>query len=390
MELRVFCEECGASVSAAARFCGQCGALQLADPLTDVSQESASRLGVHSSALARASIERHHDPPEVDARPSLAARQQPHVAPTQPTGHALTPRPSGGLAQRTREAVGGRTTAPDVDARPALAARTQVDAVLPTRPPQRGPSIPNYSVWAIREVGDGPGEPDDGLIFPVPLNSPDTIDTEIRDGKLPKRVNCTAIEVRIHGAKKPSLELRDIRAQLMVTDARLTIACSKFDKGGGWWGLGAGAVVAIPLNVGSKALAARRRRGKMLVGQIRYPWIDSVYAQNRDGWLGTEKLRVFANAGSNQLISLELTFPKQADATAVATQIIRRAASFRLAHDGHPLEAADRARLRELSQLKGLAYKKGAGKMAGQQFPSSWPASEQSARFGLERTGIAR
>jgi hypothetical protein len=246
---------------------------------------------------------------------------------------------------------------------------------------------PHYTLLTIREVFAGRAKAEDGLLFPVPLDQTDMIAVESRDGRKIKSADCVAIALRVNGARRPIAVLRDIRAQLMLTDARLTIACSKFDKGGGWWGMGGGALLAIPLNVGSHALAAHRRRGKMLVGQVRYPWLHSVYAQNRVGWGGAEVLRVFANAGGNGLFQLDLTFPKDVDATAIATELIRRAAAFRLEHDEDVGSPEDHRRLQELSTAARLVDVKGSGQMTGHTLPKAWPASVHSARFGLTPAG---
>jgi hypothetical protein len=241
----------------------------------------------------------------------------------------------------------------------------------------------SYTVCTIREVGDGPDELADGLIYPVPLEQADSVAVEPRDGDDVKSLICTAVEIRIAGAKKPMLSVQKIRARVLLTDARLTFACSKFDKGGGWWGIGAGALVAIPANVGSKALAARRRRGKMLVGQIRYPWIKSVYAQNKGGWNAVKMLRVLVNAGGNQEFRVNLTLPSDVDATAAGTELIRRAAAFRLAHDEGEFGEEERARLTELASVDPLVWVKGTGQMAGEVFPTSWGPGEKTASFGL-------
>ena len=46
----------------------------------------------------------------------------------------------------------------------------------------------------------------------------------------------------------------------------------------------------ITANAISKARAAIRSRGKMLVGQVRYPWIQTVGSSPKDGWASEEKL----------------------------------------------------------------------------------------------------
>jgi hypothetical protein len=240
---------------------------------------------------------------------------------------------------------------------------------------------PNYAVCAVRDVLDGPFGPEDGFFLPVPALEKDTVILESRDGTNVRRILCKGISVRAGEQHKRLLRATDIRAQVLVTDARITVACSKFDKGGGWWGIGAGALVAIPLNAGSKALAARRRRGRMFVGQIRYPWISAVYAQNKGGLRGVEMLRVTVKSGGRSLW-LDLTLPSDVDATAVAAELIRRTAQFRLAHE-RPMEDKERAALTELSNIPPLVWRRDEKKMVGHSFPTFWPVGDKSARFGL-------
>jgi hypothetical protein len=257
----------------------------------------------------------------------------------------------------------------------------------PAAPPARAAA--SYRICAIREVAEAGRKASEGFLYPVALDRPDEIALEARDGDDIKRVNCTSIKVMQVGSKGQMLRVREIRGQVLVTDARITVACSKYDKGGGWWGTGAGAIVALPLNVGSHALAAHRRRGKMLVGQVRYPWIESVWAQNKAGFRGAEALRVIANAGGKRRLRLDLQFPKNVDATAVARELIQRAAAFRLEHDDQAHGDEEREKLIALTHIDPLLYDRSTGKMAGHQFPSSWPASDRSASFGLrdEETG---
>lgn len=237
-------------------------------------------------------------------------------------------------------------------------------------------------VFGIREIeGEEPGE-EHGLLLPLPLPATNEVRREARDGDRVRRLACKALEIRDAGAKKADTDLRDVKAQVLVTDSRVTFACSKYDTGSTWWGLGAGALLAIPATIGSKALAARRRRGKMLVGQIRYPWIRAVYAQNRSSWPTSKVLRLLVNAGEGSTTSVDLSLAKEIDATEVATDLIRRAAAFRLAYDEDPLKTDERNRLIELSEIPPLVWEKGSGEMAGERFPTSWPATERSARFG--------
>jgi hypothetical protein len=248
----------------------------------------------------------------------------------------------------------------------------------PPMPATADPSPPEYSICGVREVLEGRFEAEDSFFLPVPGLDSDAVLLEPRDGTNVRRLHCQQIGVIAGDTSKRLLRVSDVRAQIQLTDARLTVACTKYDKGGGWVGNPIG---MIALNAGSKLLAANRRRGKMLVGQIRYPWIQGVYAQNKSGWAGAEMMRV-AVKSRGQLLRLDLTFPKDVDATAVATELIRRTAQFRLTHDP-TVDDAEVKRLQELAQVPPLVWRKADNKLAGHQFPTHWPVAYKSARFGL-------
>jgi hypothetical protein len=267
-------------------------------------------------------------------------------------------------------------------AAPPTATQLAVPVVLPEPSLPDAITHPVYTVCAIREVVEDELSMDEGLIFPIPAMDADTVMLEQRDGGDVQRVLCNEIEVTGGESNERLLRTADIRGQVLITDARLTVACSKFDKGGGWVG---GPVAMIALNAGSKLLAAHRRRGKMLVGHVRYPWIRAVYAQNKGGWTGAETMRIIVKSGDEPM-RLELTFPKDVDATAVATEVIRRAARFRLAHEPD-LDANERTQLSELCNIPPLVWRRGDKNMVGHRFPTYWPAGPRSASFGLPRGG---
>lgn len=247
--------------------------------------------------------------------------------------------------------------------------------------------VQQWGVVAVRHITDGTWGDREGMLFPVPLEL-DTVRTEERDGFV-RSLYCQAISVKEQGAARPVMRARDIRGHVLLTESRIAVACSRYEKGGGWWGFGDGALLALPLNAGSHALAAMRRRGKMLVGQVRYPWIESVYGQNKVGRKGAEAIRIVVNLGGKRRVHLDLTLPNDIDAMAVATELIRLAAKFRLAHDPSPLGEQERERLLALADLEPLVYARGTGKMTGRTFPSSWPLSGRSASFGLEQEAVA-
>lgn len=237
----------------------------------------------------------------------------------------------------------------------------------------------------VRSVADSElAVEEHGLMLPLPGSAPDSIVLEERDGGSILRFHAKAIEAKTDGERKPFIKASDLRLRVFVTDARIAFACTKFDKGGGWFG----GPTALAMNAGSKLLAAHRRKGKMFVGHMRYPWISDVYARNKDGWLSEEMLRIIVRLpGDESWTKIDLELPKESSATALASEIVRRAAAFRLGHEPD-LDDDERAQFGELAGLADLVWTKGED-MVGVTFRTSWPVGEQSARFGPEG-GMAR
>lgn len=230
----------------------------------------------------------------------------------------------------------------------------------------------------VRSVADTDLEiAEHGLMLPLPGASPDSIVFEARDGESIEVFEAKSIEAKTHGEKKPFLKVSDVRLRLFITDARVAFACSKYDKGGGW----IGGATALAMNAGSKILAARRRKGNMLVGHLRYPWISDVFARNKDGWLNEETLRLIVKLpGDESWTRVDFELPKESSATARASEIVRRAAAFRLGCEPD-LSEDERAEFGRFAELNDLVWTKGEN-MVGVTFSSSWPVSKRSALFG--------
>jgi hypothetical protein len=158
------------------------------------------------------------------------------------------------------------------------------------------------------------------------------------DGQQVTKIVATA--VRVHQVSSNGLKvlirLQDVKIDIYITDSRLALACEKYDKGGGWVGFGAGGLlVAVTANAVSKARAASRTRGKVLVGHIRYPWLKSVGASSKSGFATSEAIRLEYSErqdGATVRKIVELILPKNIDATLVAQDVTRRAAAYRLAY----------------------------------------------------------
>ncbi len=209
-----------------------------------------------------------------------------------------------------------------------------------------------YQFLAVRTA-----EEDDGSLYPVLGDADDRrnlIAVESLDGAAIDQAPVKAIYVRetIDGKLVTTSKLLEVEPTLYVTDARVAVACAKFDKGGGWLGFGAaGLVTAGVMNVASKARAAHRRKGKMLVGHARYPWISDVGFSPKAGMLSTEDLRVVVGVSENgrrKKVYLDFSLGRGADAARLAHSIARRCAGYRLAHD-HTLTPEKREAYEALS-----------------------------------------
>ncbi len=126
-----------------------------------------------------------------------------------------------------------------------------------------------YSMLAIRSA-----EEEDGRLYPTVGDQQSPVTLEEWDGEI-QRLAGSALRVSeiVAGRLKTVVRVKDVKLDLLITDSRFAIACSKYEKGGGWWGVGGGGVLfAVAANGVSKVRAAHRRRGKMLLGHVRYPW----------------------------------------------------------------------------------------------------------------------
>jgi len=190
----------------------------------------------------------------------------------------------------------------------------------------------SFNVLTIRT-----GEFNEGSMYPVLGDDHCPIELETLDGGGIDRL--VASELRVGefagGGVRNVVRATKIRADVLVTDARIAVACDKYDKGGGWWGIGTGAVVAVGINVVSRAMAAHRRKGKLLVGHVRYPWLIAVGGSPKQGMLDSEQLRLTlmdATGGTKRRLAFDLTLPSSFDSLALAQAIVQRAARYRLAH----------------------------------------------------------
>jgi hypothetical protein len=187
-------------------------------------------------------------------------------------------------------------------------------------------------VLAIRT---GEEEPTD--LYPDPGDEQDSVAFEPGDGSNIHLYWANAVTVTaVPSGSSPqrTAKFSDLSIGLYITDTRMAIACTKFDKGGGWKGWTPGSVImAAGANAVSRALASRRRQNKTLVGQVRYEWLGMVEATDRSGFLSVNSLQVLLGdpSGANGVVILGLTLDKRTPATPLAEEIARRAAGYKAA-----------------------------------------------------------
>ena len=209
----------------------------------------------------------------------------------------------------------------------------------------------------------------DGRLNPVPAQGPGgwLIERESGDGDRPVLLPVTGVALQevLPGGCKTLLRASKISGTLYITDCRVAFACENYDTGSRHWGIGAGAIVALAADGISKAAAAHRRKGKILVGHTRYPWLRFVAAKPKRGYGSINELRLGCNTktgSQTRTYRLDVTLASVNPLDA-AQDIIRRAAQYRLAYfPGKPEhhatfnQLADAPRLLVTEQTKMPSY----------------------------------
>ena len=248
----------------------------------------------------------------------------------------------------------------------------------------------DYRFVLVREVGLS-GSPDAGLTHPIPAESKNEIVLEPRDGPRVARHPVKAITLLRKEGRAPAevvVKPAVLPLQLILTDARVAVACSKYDQGSTW--LGTPGLANLALNLGSKALAAKRRRGSMLVGHARYSWLAAVRLKRRKGsLLDYDELRLVLTVAEPALLEIvDLVFPKSVDSGHLTADIVRRTATYQLAHNDaatsdarvYPEKPGEREALRELQALEFSDVE--PGKSVTYSFPNPLWICKETARLG--------
>ena len=125
-------------------------------------------------------------------------------------------------------------------------------------------------------------------LFPGPGPTPNTVLLEVEDGPNPQAYVSTDLAVlAVQGPgrlAKQIVGIRKVSSSTFITDSRVAVACSKYDRGGRAhpFTLG-GLLFTVPYNAISRTQAKRRRSGNMMVGQVRYPWLATVGSSRKTG-----------------------------------------------------------------------------------------------------------
>ncbi len=227
-----------------------------------------------------------------------------------------------------------------------------------------------YNVLAVCENGE-----ENFPLFPS-LNDDLAVMSEPLDGGFGETIQVSRVVVRrkVGNSYKTVTETKDLSFQVWVTASRVIFYCKKFEKGGGWtgWGVG-GLAVAIVANSVSHAIAASRRKGKALVGNIRYPWVESVMFSPRAGYGTENNVRIaFVDGTDDTRPECDITFyiERHRDANQLARHIVDRVIAYRYA-SGEELDADELARFEEL-RTSGLAAAPAKGYLSSYKIPTSW------------------
>jgi hypothetical protein len=170
-----------------------------------------------------------------------------------------------------------------------------------------------YSIMTIRSADE-----EDARLFPRPTPDNASVLLDSCDGE-PLRVPACALRVRELSPRgfTARLSVTGVEVDVLVTDARVTVACARLANGH----------------------TAQPARDGMLVGHVRYAWLSAVGFKPKNGWRSSAEVRlavvVRSAACEYRNLCLDLALPKSIDSSAVARAIAERAARYRLAfHDG--------------------------------------------------------
>ena len=125
--------------------------------------------------------------------------------------------------------------------------------------------------------------------------------------------------------------LEKVKLEVYITDSRVIFRCLKYNKRGI-------DIATTPLellyNFGSRAIAAQMRKGKVLLGQVRYEWIQQIHYRKKYNWLSKDTLMLVYTDTDKNMWSFEIGFTNGTDLPHLANNILKRASRYRMAMQG--------------------------------------------------------
>ena len=175
-----------------------------------------------------------------------------------------------------------------------------------------------FSAIVVAPIG-GQADP---FAYPITDEECNVIEEKLDHG-LSNVVTATSIFFSYRGASssKQVIQGLNLKVDFYVTDSRVVLLCEKYDKGSSW----SGGLAALALDAASSIAAAARRKGKVMLGHIRYEWISEI-TYNHKGHIG-----ISYKDGDKNCWTLGLLFKKATDTEFVANEILRRTCAYRLA-----------------------------------------------------------
>ncbi len=238
----------------------------------------------------------------------------------------------------------------------------------------------SFSIITVRTYDD-----EDDALFPRLDSMTGGPAFDADDGSL-RELNARELEIyEFNGGVDRVLSLDSLTFEVAITDSRVVVWCKKFDKGGGWRGFGVTSlVIAGAANAVSHARAASRRKGKCLVGQVRYPWLAKVGYRSKQGMFSSvEEIRLLVEDGTSgsdrRRMALDLRLNSTESARSVAETIVRRAVDYRLAR-APDLEPEERQSLEEL-QRDGVPRARGSDDFTMVHLAGGWVVRSKTARY---------
>lgn len=227
------------------------------------------------------------------------------------------------------------------------------------------------------------GEDEDPRLYPI-MTDRGGLALEAADGaqQIVPVKGLLLSEVDRRGNDHRVLLLREIKAELVITDARVVLACKNWDQLPRHWGVGLGATVALVDETVERAKAAWRRRGKLLLGHVRYPWLLYVGFAPKRRWDLSPSMRIgmIERAGESAVarnLRIDLSIGRRSDAGAIARQIAQRSARYWLGRDG-TTDAASMRRLKAFAHGVHLPDP-AKGQLSVYALPLFFPASAETA-----------